>query len=369
MMCTSSPIRTVVETEPTMMLPPGHQVVGAAQHASGSMIFVLQEQGPLQGSYTMIPMNGFLAQPNAMQGAQPTQLTNWLSVQQLQQDPPPSWAGGQCSTAPSLAGPFRTPQQALAHAYGSSSMISYRHRSDEPQTCDWDDSVNRSASATPFWALPSARCEKDFNDNLLLDCKYPAFQEADDNIWSQCALVKQSRRKDSMKAKLASHTRAKAAKFMASDELGPAQHAVQDNPEHTVFTRTPASTMKSQLQALRNEDPRSVFIVRSINKLGFSSANILRRYFTQYGAVKDVHVAHSRVKSVRSFRWRSRAATLGFVVMRLPEMVAAILRDGPEHVINDVSVRTQQFHPHHQPEPENFSDDDIFDDGLSHSSP
>lgn len=401
-----------VDTLPNMMLPPGHQVVGAvpggcgrldqderqlaqAQHAFGPMIFVVQGQGPPQGSYTWMPMNGFLAQPNDMQGVQPTQLTNWLAGQQLQQDAPPSWASGQCSAAPSLAGPSRTPQQALAHAYGSTSMTSYStHRDDEPRTCDWDDNVPRSASATPFWALPSARSEVDVNEHLLLDCKCQAIQEADDDIWSHCALVKQSRRKDAMKAKLALHSRVKAAKFMPSeDEVRTIQavqgqqqigerrgdatqeargaleagfndtQAFQGKAERTISLRTPGSTMKSQLQALRNEDPGAVFIVRSINKLGFSSANILRRHFTQYGVVKDVHVAHSRVKSMRSFRWRLRAATLGFVVMRSPEMVATILRDGPEHVINDVFVRTQQFHPHQQPEHEHFSDEDTFDGG------
>merc|ERR1719201_2372636 len=114
-----------------------------------------------------------------------------------------------------------------------------------------------------------------------------------------------------------------------------------------------AETMKAQLQALQREDERTVFIARRINKLGFSSAEGLRAYFSRYGPVKNVYVSHSRVKSLKRLggerrspdaHWRLRAAALGFVVMTSADATARILADGPEHLINNVTVRLQAFH-------------------------
>lgn len=115
----------------------------------------------------------------------------------------------------------------------------------------------------------------------------------------------------------------------------------------------PSETMKAQLQALQLEDPATVFIARRINKLGFSSAEILRAYFSLYGPVKNVYVSHSRVKSLKPLQgerrssdahWRLRAAALGFVVMSSADATARILAEGPEHVVNGVTVRLQPFH-------------------------
>jgi len=112
-------------------------------------------------------------------------------------------------------------------------------------------------------------------------------------------------------------------------------------------------TMKQQLQALQLEDPATVFIARRINKLGFSSADHLRAYFSHYGEVKDVYVSHSRVKSMRPLgerrmpdgtHWRLRAAALGFLVMSTAEARTQILAEGPEHNINSVVVRVHPFH-------------------------
>mmetsp|Transcript_38388 Transcript_38388/g.90286 ORF Transcript_38388/g.90286 Transcript_38388/m.90286 type:complete len:564 (+) Transcript_38388:3-1694(+) len=114
----------------------------------------------------------------------------------------------------------------------------------------------------------------------------------------------------------------------------------------------PSDTMKAQLQALQEEDPAAVFIARRINKLGFTSAEQLRTYFSRYGWVKGVYVSHSRVKSSRPYikgapsgetHWRLRAAALGFVVMASTDATARILADGPDVVVNGVIVRVQQF--------------------------
>mmetsp|Transcript_62101 Transcript_62101/g.108690 ORF Transcript_62101/g.108690 Transcript_62101/m.108690 type:complete len:289 (-) Transcript_62101:303-1169(-) len=112
------------------------------------------------------------------------------------------------------------------------------------------------------------------------------------------------------------------------------------------------NTMKAQLEALRHEDPAKVFIARGINKLGFSSAEILRAFFSRFGEVKGIHVSHSRVKSMRAAageprpadtHWRLRAGPLGFIVMNDAEVTARILAEGPEQDVNGVKVRVQAF--------------------------
>jgi len=120
-----------------------------------------------------------------------------------------------------------------------------------------------------------------------------------------------------------------------------------EGPRHGTRDEPPldgADTMKTQLQALQQEDPKMVFIARRINKLGFNSADQLRRHFVTYGEVKCVHVSHSRVKSMRpDVQWRMRAASLGFVVMASAEATRNILRDSPEHVVNGVAIRVYEF--------------------------
>lgn len=118
-------------------------------------------------------------------------------------------------------------------------------------------------------------------------------------------------------------------------------------------------TMKEQLSALRLEDPAHVIVARRINKLGFSSADMLRTHFATYGKVKDVHVSHSRVKSFVSTghrrhgiseHQRLRAAGLGFVIMESAESVQEILAGGADHVVNGVTVNILQFKCHTEAE-------------------
>lgn len=120
-------------------------------------------------------------------------------------------------------------------------------------------------------------------------------------------------------------------------------------------------TMSEQLEALRQEDPATVFIVRHIHKLGFGSADILREYFANYGEVKDVFVSHSRVKTFKTRgrrhvgvvgNGRMRAAGLGFVMMGSVEVAARILCEGTGHVVNGVHVILHPFTPHEAVEDE-----------------
>lgn len=112
------------------------------------------------------------------------------------------------------------------------------------------------------------------------------------------------------------------------------------------------SSMKNHLEALHLEDPTTVFIARGIKKLGFSSAQTLKFYFGRYGEVKAIYTPLSRLKSKHGYgngpqaeaHWRLCSAPVGFVVMKSSEAVARILADGPEQIMNGVTVRLQPFY-------------------------
>lgn len=233
----------------------------------------------------------------------------------------------------------------------------------------------RGASTGTFALVPMFRFEPAVSGIMLVEFR----SQVDNSIQSGCSLNTQSRGIPSSEAILEDmdqrhvgpQGQAQSCELLEEGtqgigaELDPFSHnafACQGDQGHAIITSSLGPTLKSQLCALRSEDPSAVFTVRSINKLGFSSARILREHFMQYGGVKDVHVAQSRVRPSRNRRWRNRAVNLGFVVMRSPETVATILREGPEHVIKNVCILTQQFHLHHEQEDENFhSEDDVSD--------
>jgi len=106
-------------------------------------------------------------------------------------------------------------------------------------------------------------------------------------------------------------------------------------------------TVKAHLQALRDENPEAVLVVRRISKLGFAAEDKLRRYFARYGEVKAVRVSHSRVRFTGSDPyWRARGASLGFVVMLSVKATKDVLTEGPEHLVDGVKIRAQAFHKH-----------------------
>lgn len=110
-----------------------------------------------------------------------------------------------------------------------------------------------------------------------------------------------------------------------------------------------AGTMKRHLKELESEDAARIFIARRINRLGFTSAELLREHFSRYGEVKGIYVSNSRVKAGRgngddsSDVFRIRAAVSGFVVMASAEPVAIILAEGSEHEVNGVALRLEPF--------------------------
>lgn len=104
-------------------------------------------------------------------------------------------------------------------------------------------------------------------------------------------------------------------------------------------------TLRTYLQQLRSEDPRCIFIVRRINKLGFRSKMLLERHYSQYGEVKQVCVAHSKVKPLPNSGTlpRTRPGNFGLVVMRSPSILRRILDEGVVQTISGVEVHVHRF--------------------------
>jgi len=104
-------------------------------------------------------------------------------------------------------------------------------------------------------------------------------------------------------------------------------------------------TLRIHLQSLLNTDPGRVLLVRKINRLGFSSPDVLREHYSWYGEVERVLVAHSRVKSciTQQQAYRLRPAGLGFIVMSRVEDARMILNAGVEQMVHGVLVRVQKF--------------------------
>lgn len=105
-------------------------------------------------------------------------------------------------------------------------------------------------------------------------------------------------------------------------------------------------SMKKGLESLRDYDADRVLIVRKIKKLGFESPELLRKYFSQFGGVKDVHVANSMMKpSAKRPTGRLRPAALGFVVMASADAAQAALAHGSSHTVCSVQIEVSDFSP------------------------
>lgn len=105
-------------------------------------------------------------------------------------------------------------------------------------------------------------------------------------------------------------------------------------------------TLRMHLRSLLQVDSSRVLIVRKINRLGFSSPQILREHFSWYGTVENVLVAHSRVKSgggQAGIVSRLRPSGLGFVVMSKGEEALKILAEGAEQQVAGTVIRVQKF--------------------------
>jgi len=86
--------------------------------------------------------------------------------------------------------------------------------------------------------------------------------------------------------------------------------------------------------------------VRRINKLGFDSQAALKEHYGQFGEVTKVLLSNTHEKSEEveaPFRVRLRPSGLGFVVMRHPELVTAVLAEGETQIVNGVEIQVRKF--------------------------
>merc|ERR1719161_1315682 len=90
-----------------------------------------------------------------------------------------------------------------------------------------------------------------------------------------------------------------------------------------------SGSLRQDLELLRQRQPECVIIVRKIKKLGFESPQILDEYFSQFGEVSELLVAHSHVKpTAKRPNGRVRSAALGFVVMESGEAAEKAFKAG-----------------------------------------
>jgi len=105
-----------------------------------------------------------------------------------------------------------------------------------------------------------------------------------------------------------------------------------------------SGSLRQDLELLRQRQPECVIIVRKIKKLGFESPQLLDQYFSQYGEVKELLVAHSHVKpTAKRPNGRVRPAALGFVVMATEEGAQNAFKTGTQQWLNGVNIELAPF--------------------------
>eukprot|EP00929_Paragymnodinium_shiwhaense_P057494 TRINITY_DN28784_c0_g1_i1.p1 TRINITY_DN28784_c0_g1~~TRINITY_DN28784_c0_g1_i1.p1 ORF type:complete len:697 (-),score=152.79 TRINITY_DN28784_c0_g1_i1:286-2376(-) len=103
-------------------------------------------------------------------------------------------------------------------------------------------------------------------------------------------------------------------------------------------------TLRKHLKELQQEDELCVLFVRKINRLGFESPQILKEYFSQYGGVDRVLVAHSLIRSQsRDNTERMRPSGLGFVVMKDRASAQRALGAGDLQEVVGLTIKVHQY--------------------------
>jgi len=105
-------------------------------------------------------------------------------------------------------------------------------------------------------------------------------------------------------------------------------------------------TLATQLKDLAQIDNARVLMVRRINRLGVDSPGPLKEYFSKFGEVERVMAAPTRSKGQFGLKSRVRPAPLGFVVMKKPSEVNAVLANGAEHVVCGHTICALPFVSH-----------------------
>eukprot|EP00913_Durusdinium_trenchii_P011913 g11190.t1 len=135
-------------------------------------------------------------------------------------------------------------------------------------------------------------------------------------------------------------------KFPEDAEGSPISDASQANGK--------IQNQRGYLEELRSEDPRCIFIVRRINKLGFRSKSSLESHYQKYGKVLQVCVAHSKVKPLPNTGQTARTRP-GDILLggngpneRLGparKRKQLVLLQGSIHKIDGVEVSVQKYQP------------------------
>jgi len=127
----------------------------------------------------------------------------------------------------------------------------------------------------------------------------------------------------------------------------PPNHIAEAPPQRVGSTQQDVqkqrATLRTHLLQLQSEDPRCVFVVRRINKVGFRSKAVLEKHYMRYGEVRKVLVAHSKVRAPPSCSVKTRPGNFGLVVMRTPEAVNQILALGSEQIVGGIEIQVQPF--------------------------
>jgi hypothetical protein len=114
------------------------------------------------------------------------------------------------------------------------------------------------------------------------------------------------------------------------------------------------NTLKANLRKLATIDSKRVFMVRKISRLGLNSADILRKYFSNFGSIEHVFVTHGIDKrhadpDCPQAQPQIRPAGMGFIVMEKIEDVVTIFKQGLEHDVKGAVIALTAYE-HHDPQ-------------------
>jgi len=158
--------------------------------------------------------------------------------------------------------------------------------------------------------------------------------------WSQQELLKRQKAALLRLVEIAEQPESKAGVAAQSSATGQLVPFIQQEPA------AEEKSMKKDLEALRLHNPDCVLIVRKIKKLGWESPALLRKYFEQYGKVREIFVTHSTMKpNPKRPGGRARPAALGFIVMADQQGKAAVLSCGKEQFVLGVAIDVAAFNP------------------------
>jgi len=105
-------------------------------------------------------------------------------------------------------------------------------------------------------------------------------------------------------------------------------------------------SLRSDLERIKDKDPKCCLTVRHIKALGLESGELLREHFSRLADVEEVHVAHSFEKPTSKRRHgRVRPAALGFVVMASREAAERVLAVGSEQLVGDARINVRLIEP------------------------